>query len=55
LPHVDFNVLAAISHARQVNPELSVLCVSAKTGEGMEAWYAWIGSKSNRSRPLVMA
>jgi hydrogenase nickel incorporation protein HypB len=55
LPHVDFNVLAAIAHARQVNNELTVLCVSAKTGEGMAAWYAWIGHKMSRSRPPLMA
>lgn len=55
LPHVDFNVLAAIAHAREVNPELTVLCVSAKTGEGMAAWYAWIGRKAGRSRPPVVA
>ena len=55
LPYVDFNVLAAIAHAHQVNPELQVLCVSAKTGEGMAAWYAWITRQAGGSRAPVLA
>jgi hydrogenase nickel incorporation protein HypB len=42
LPHVDFDVDAAIANAKQVNPAIQVLCVSAKTGDGLPAWYAWI-------------
>jgi hydrogenase nickel incorporation protein HypB len=55
LPYVDFNLLAAIAHARQVNPELTVLCVSARTGEGMAAWYAWIGRQICPGRTPVLA
>jgi hydrogenase nickel incorporation protein HypB len=55
LPYVDFNILAAIAHAHQVNPELTVLCVSARTGEGMPAWYAWIARQIGRARPPVLA
>lgn len=42
LPHVDFDVDQAIDYARRVNPKLEVICVSAKTGEGFEAWLAWL-------------
>jgi hydrogenase nickel incorporation protein HypB len=42
LPHVEFDIAAATARARQVNPEITVLCVSARTGEGMAAWYRWI-------------
>ena len=55
LPYVDFNILAAIAHAHQVNPELTVLCVSARTGEGMAAWYAWIAREIGRGRRPVLA
>jgi hydrogenase nickel incorporation protein HypB len=55
LPYVDFNILAAIAHAQQVNPELTVLCVSARTGEGMTAWYAWIARQICRGRTPVLA
>ena len=42
LPHLDFDVAKTIAFAREVNPQAEVLQVSAKTGEGMAAWYAWI-------------
>jgi hydrogenase nickel incorporation protein HypB len=41
LPHLDFDVALALERARMVNSGISVPKVSAKTGEGMEAWYAW--------------
>ena len=42
LPHLRFDVERCIAYARQVNPAISVLQVSAETGEGMGAWYAWL-------------
>jgi hydrogenase nickel incorporation protein HypB len=57
LAHVDFDVDAAIANAKQVNPEITVLCVSARTGEGLPAWYAWIeqqraqGANANNVAP----
>jgi hydrogenase nickel incorporation protein HypB len=42
LPHLDFDVEEAITNARKVNPAIKVLKVSARTGEGMDAWIAWI-------------
>ena len=42
LPHLDFDVEAAIANARKVNPAIKVLQVSARTGEGMSGWCAWI-------------
>jgi hydrogenase nickel incorporation protein HypB len=42
LPYVDFNVEKAMEYARRSNPDLEILLVSAKTGEGMQQWYEWI-------------
>ncbi len=42
LPHVDFDPDRAVANARRVNPLLEVLQVSAKTGAGMDTWFAWI-------------
>ena len=42
LPHLRFDVDRCIAYARQVNPGIEVLQVSAETGEGMPAWYAWL-------------
>jgi len=46
LPHLRFDVERCITYARQVNPALQVLRVSAETGEGMAAWYAWLHERS---------
>lgn len=42
LPHLDFDVTIAIANARKVNPRVKVLEVSARTGQGLDAWIAWI-------------
>ena len=45
LPYLDFDVEKCIEFARRVNPEIEVLQLSAKSGEGMDAWYQWIKSR----------
>lgn len=45
LPHLDFDLAKAISYARDVNLDVTVLQVSAKTGEGMVQWYHWIARR----------
>jgi hydrogenase nickel incorporation protein HypB len=45
LPHLDFDVGACLANALRVNPRLQTLVVSARTGEGMAALYAWIESR----------
>lgn len=42
LPYVSFDVDACIAHARQVNPRIEVIALSATTGAGMEQWLAWL-------------
>jgi hydrogenase nickel incorporation protein HypB len=42
LPHIDFDVAALIANARKINPGIKVLKVSARTGEGMDAWVSFI-------------
>ncbi|GAB4364785.1 MAG: hydrogenase nickel incorporation protein HypB [Methylohalobius crimeensis] len=42
LPHVDFDVQRCIAYARRINPDIEVVQVSAKTGEGLEDWYRWL-------------
>ncbi|MBS1157288.1 MAG: hypB [Proteobacteria bacterium] len=42
LPYLDFSVDTAIRYARQIRPDLPVICVSAKTSEGCDAWLAWL-------------
>lgn len=42
LPYLDFKVDMAIGYARQVNPQIEVIQLSATTGQGMDEWLAWI-------------
>jgi len=42
LPHLDFDVERALEYARRVNPALTCLQVSARTGAGFDQWFAWI-------------
>jgi hydrogenase nickel incorporation protein HypB len=42
LPHVDFDVAHCIAYARRVNPAIEVLLLSAKSGQGMDAWLDWL-------------
>lgn len=48
LPNLDFNVGLCIANALRVNPRLQTLIVSARTGEGMEAFYAWLEASAAR-------
>ena len=42
LPHLRFDVARCVDYARRVNPSIDIFQVSAETGEGMDAWYAWL-------------
>jgi hydrogenase nickel incorporation protein HypB len=41
-PHVDADLGALIANAHRVNPDVTVLAVSARSGEGLDAWFAWL-------------
>jgi hydrogenase nickel incorporation protein HypB len=42
LPHLEFDVEACLAAAFRVNPRMRILTVSARTGEGLDEFYAWI-------------
>ena len=42
LPHVQFDVDAAIGYAHRMRPGLPAMRVSATTGEGFAEWLAWL-------------
>ena len=55
LPHVDFDVSRAVAHAREVNPDIRVFQVSARSGDGLEAWYGWLRGEISKSRAAAFA
>jgi hydrogenase nickel incorporation protein HypB len=49
LPHCDFNVERCIDYARRVNPDIVVLQLSARTGDGFDEWLTWITEGRRRT------
>jgi hydrogenase nickel incorporation protein HypB len=45
LPHLDYDKEKAVAYIHQVNPAMPVFEISARTGEGMEAWIEWLKEK----------
>ncbi|UCH30712.1 MAG: hydrogenase nickel incorporation protein HypB [Myxococcales bacterium] len=45
IPHLDFDVAAVEDALRRVMPESNMLKVSAKTGEGIGDWLAWLEAR----------
>lgn len=46
LPYVEFDLDMCASYARSINPDVEILSLSATTGEGIPAWYHWIGARA---------
>jgi hydrogenase nickel incorporation protein HypB len=42
LPHLNFDVNAAISFARRVNPQIRVIQLCATSGQGMDEWIEYL-------------
>lgn len=42
LPYFDFDLEACCRRALERNPKLRIFPVSARTGQGMDAWYDWL-------------
>lgn len=52
LPHVDFDVEAARAHVGRLNPDLKVLEISCRTGQGLEAWYNWLRGAAHAKKEV---
>ena len=50
LPYLPFSVDRAIQDARDINPEIECITVSALTGEGMDAWCQWLVNRFEQKR-----
>jgi hydrogenase nickel incorporation protein HypB len=50
LPHLDFDLAKAITYALDVNPDLMVLRISARTGDGLDGWYNWLRREQAAAR-----
>jgi hydrogenase nickel incorporation protein HypB len=55
LPHLDFDVSACIAAALRVNPRTRIFMVSARTGAGLPAFYAWVDAQASVAADSVPA
>jgi len=42
LPHLDFDLPRFLANLADVNPKAEVIQASSRTGEGVDAWCAWL-------------
>ena len=42
LPYFDFNIELCTQRAKKINPNIKIIPICARTGEGMEEWITWL-------------
>ena len=45
LPYFDFDLEACERYVRRLNPDIKIIPISARTGEGIEEWANWLRSQ----------
>lgn len=50
LPHLDFDMDAFLANLDAVHPGVPYALVSARTGEGLDAWFDWLRDVAERDR-----
>jgi len=53
LPHLDFDLDKLLYNIDQVHPGVEQLILSARTGEGVEPWRAWLLAVAERAHALA--
>lgn len=48
LPYVPFELETARSNVQRIHPGMPALALSARTGEGMEAWFQWFAERKQQ-------
>lgn len=45
ISYFNFDIEAVKERAKKINPDIKIIPISAKTGEGMEEWFNWLRSE----------
>ncbi|MDO9163826.1 MAG: hydrogenase nickel incorporation protein HypB [Methylococcaceae bacterium] len=45
LPYVDFDVERCIGYAKQVNPDIQIICLSSTKGDNFSSWTDWLAEQ----------
>jgi hydrogenase nickel incorporation protein HypB len=55
LPYVPFDMQTARDNARRINPDIEIFETSCTTGQGLEAWNAWLRLQVELNQVKVLA
>jgi hydrogenase nickel incorporation protein HypB len=53
LPHLDFDLDRLLYNVQAVHPDVPTMLVSARTGEGVDAWREWLVRAATRAPILA--
>ena len=53
LPHLDYDLDRFLYHLDHVHPDVERMMVSARTGEGVDAWREWLMRVATRDRAIA--
>lgn len=53
VPYLEVDLDLITSNVRQINPQVKIIFVSAKTGEGLEDWFEWVRSAVKHAPALA--
>ncbi len=53
-PHLEIDRDRIEANIRQINPCITIIPISAKTGEGLETWLDWVKSQVTSKRVLAV-
>jgi hydrogenase nickel incorporation protein HypB len=51
-PHLDVDLDRIVANVRQMNSQVKIISVSAKTGDGLDIWFDWVRSQVRSPQPL---
>ncbi|MBD0334226.1 MAG: hydrogenase nickel incorporation protein HypB [Cyanobacteria bacterium Co-bin13] len=54
-PYLDVDLNQIVANARQINPQVKIIPVSAKTGEGLAVWFDWIRAAVGKTSPQLVS
>jgi hydrogenase nickel incorporation protein HypB len=53
LPHLEFDLPKLMYNIDQVHPDVETIVLSARTGEGIDAWRQWLVGVASREHASV--